>query len=123
MKPNGRCKGHRYGGTCRAPILWAVTEAGETQPIDPDPDPRGHIIVEQHADGQVRSRVETMLDEIRETREGRTAVRYMPHHATCADVDLWRAKQRYGQPRTWEFGDREPSGAARLTEQRQGRLV
>lgn len=88
------CRGHKRGGSCRQPVVWAVTEASRYQvrrPVDPVPVADGILIVTVTSDGKaVRSRVETLFDQPAD--EGGPQ-RHMPHHATCVDVDLWRSLQ------------------------------
>lgn len=81
---------------CHRPILWAVTVNGRMMPLDFAPDPEGN----QRLDGTVRVGAggrsgpgvvsigpPSLLDE----PDG--ADRYMPHHATCPNVERFRNKR------------------------------
>ena len=70
------------GPRCHARICWTVTEDGKRQPVDVDPNPSGNLVVEKVARYSYRSHVETLLDPAGD--------RYVPHHATCPDVELFR---------------------------------
>lgn len=62
------------GGACRAcgaSIVWATTEKGKAQPLDPRPEKR--IVVDAHDIARV---VNT----------------FMPHHATCPRAAEFRRK-------------------------------
>lgn len=74
--------------TCRAPILWALTINGRTQPFDPEPNPEGDFVLirrlDSLSDGEhplavSHSRLGLGGDEILAAG----AATYMPHHATC----------------------------------------
>lgn len=52
---------------CGASILWIRRESGKWQPIDAEPSANGTVL----HNGQW----------------------YMPHHATCPDVDRFRSKK------------------------------
>ena len=82
--PSRRC----HGTTCRQPILLAPTINGKTMPIDPDPRPDGNVALDRDLFGEPVVIVLTgdHLDTARTT--GRQL--WMPHHATCPDVEEFR---------------------------------
>jgi hypothetical protein len=68
--------------SCRAAIFWAITEAkGKLQPIDAKPVDAGNLVVERR--GSVYyAHVVDLFDK--------PGPRFMPHHATCPDVEDWK---------------------------------
>ena len=76
-----RCRGE----TCRAEIIFLPTSAGKTIPIDPTPTPDGNIRIATDLLGEPVAHV-----------LGRTVARsateplYVPHWATCPDVEEFR---------------------------------
>jgi hypothetical protein len=97
LTAQAHCRGHREGGTCRAPILFTRTDHGNTQPVDPVPVDNGILLVWTETDADtgdtvVRSHVEDLYDLAREEASGERAPRYDPHHYRCPDRDLFRQK-------------------------------
>ena len=84
--------------SCDAPILWVVTQAGRSMPLDPDPVEGGNVemtgrygetrqgtvvpLVVVHAGGE-----QLALDGVP------TAPRYVSHFATCPNADEHRRPQ------------------------------
>jgi hypothetical protein len=68
--------------SCRAPIRWERTKSGKAIPLDVEPNDGGNVVL---VDG-----VAQVLGPIDVALLAADAVRYMPHHATCASVDEWR---------------------------------
>lgn len=69
MPKSTPCKG------CGQPIIWAKSTGGKNQPFDAEPEKRGVIL------GNVRKGgppIMAMKDA------------YMPHHATCPAVEMFR---------------------------------
>lgn len=69
---------------CGKRIVWHDTERGSRQALDPDPDPRGNVILQravavdsQRPLGGVRAHT------LRKDEDAPLAVRYMPHSASC----------------------------------------
>jgi hypothetical protein len=75
--------------SCRARIVWAVTEAGRRIPLDAEASPTGNLAqVEALADG---TPVVAFLDpEAPEPEAGR----YLSHFATCPNAKEWRRGAR-----------------------------
>lgn len=81
------------GPNCGAEIIFATTEAGRLQPLNAVPDDAGNVVAV--ADGRKDARgnpvvevlgpLELLVDE---------RIRYMPHHATCPDVEWFRQEER-----------------------------
>jgi hypothetical protein len=64
---------------CRvAPVVWAVTEAGKRQALNPEPDPDGNVAAYRDGLGAWRARTLTG-DQQPYSHEKR----YMPHAAVC----------------------------------------
>lgn len=65
--------------SCRAPIVWAKTEAGKPIPLDPDPVPDGNLALASWETGQA--------PRVRYLRKGDDPpdpmVRRVAHFATC----------------------------------------
>lgn len=61
--------------TCRAPIIWAITQRGARMPVDAAPVPGGNVVLEHRKDGTVLARTQGEL--------GGAAVRHVSHFATC----------------------------------------
>jgi hypothetical protein len=64
---------------CRAPVTWAVTEAGKRMPLDPQPNADGNQAAYKDGTGGWRTRQLKAGEE-----PYRHEKRYMPHFATCA---------------------------------------
>lgn len=79
-----RCRGQ----TCRAEIALLPTEAGKRLPIDVDPHPDGNVAVTRDLLGEPVAVVLGATAAARWRAEGRSL--YMPHHATCPDVEAFR---------------------------------
>jgi hypothetical protein len=72
---------------CGAPIRWERTEArGKAIPLDRDPVDAGNAILIRHGARDVVRVLGPLELELLEA----DVVRYMPHHATCPDVDEFR---------------------------------
>lgn len=84
--------------SCKAAIIWAITEKGVRIPLDAEPNLKGNMTFDSvtvERDGHMveenRSRAISPLLEPGVTR-------YMPHHATCPHGDHWRrSKSRQGR--------------------------
>lgn len=75
------------GPTCGAPIRWALTEAtGVAIPLDYEPNPDGNVILLRGSEPPVAR----TLGPLELLIENPDTPRYMPHHATCPDVELFR---------------------------------
>ena len=76
--------------SCRAPIVWAVTERGKDMPIDQAPVEGGNV----YFVGSPGSRVVRVLSDPQPTLEEQTdsadGLRYVTHFATCPQADRWR---------------------------------
>jgi hypothetical protein len=77
-----RCRSRK----CGRPILWAKTPTGKLIPLDPKPDRMGNLeVVNTEPNG-------TLV--VQPIGKGQGSLvpsdRYMPHHATCADVEAFR---------------------------------
>lgn len=59
--------------TCKAPVVWAVTEKGRPMPVDPDRVPNGNIELEDGEDGTVA----------RYVKADPSVERHVSHFATC----------------------------------------
>lgn len=76
------------GSSCRAEILFAHT-GKKAMPVDPQPHPDGNVrlIPSTAGDGRTIYRAEVLGPlEVQLADEPL----YMPHHATCPDVDDFR---------------------------------
>lgn len=84
------CKG------CERPILWVETEKGARMPLDPEPVEAGRVIIRMGPQmGQETAHAETAEETANRLKcpipAGRVA--YMPHHATCPNVEDFRKKK------------------------------
>lgn len=66
---------------CGSPIIWAVTEAGRRQALNPEPDPAGNVAAYRTGSGTWQAR-SLKAGEL----PARHEKRYMPHAAQCADL-------------------------------------
>jgi hypothetical protein len=65
---------------CRQVLIWAITEAGHRQPLDPESNPDGSVLAYRDAQGCWRARsLASAGDAPRHPLERI----YMPHQATC----------------------------------------
>lgn len=89
-----RCSG------CDAEIRWVATKNAKPQPIDAEPNGKGNIrfiepvVYRATRRGPLRAievipKAELAGELFPDGRE-----RYMPHHATCPNVDEYRRHQR-----------------------------
>lgn len=77
--------------SCDAPILWALTAAGNRIPIDYHPNPAGNVRLELVRSAHTSHTEATVLGPLEQaiaTNDGTEL--YMPHHATCPHGDTWR---------------------------------
>lgn len=90
-------QGDRSICSCGAELLWVATRNGKMQPLNAEPEPTGNVqMVEPMS---FRS---TPRGALRQSRvlpkaelEGMLPIegdRFMPHHATCPDVQQYRGK-------------------------------
>lgn len=75
-----KCKG------CGETIAWGRTVAGKNVPLNPEPDDQGNLAFVR-SDGAQKLIV--VRDFERPLYRGRI---YMPHHATCPQVGMFRGK-------------------------------
>lgn len=72
--------------SCRAKIIWTLTERGSRMPVDFDPSPEGNVAIRPREDGGWESVIAGPLEPV----EGCTAVRRTSHFATCKFADQHR---------------------------------
>lgn len=80
---------------CKRPIRWAVTANGKLQPLDRDPDPKGNVVLLDElvfvAKRGVHNRSHVLTKaELEPSLLADDRPRYMPHHATCPNVEEFR---------------------------------
>jgi hypothetical protein len=80
-------------GTCRAPILWALTPNGKKAPIDREATPAGNVLVLQPAVLGGKYLAVTLSADVLDDARTRGGLR-LNHWATCPDKAEWRAKQQ-----------------------------
>lgn len=70
---------------CGKRIVWHETEAGYHQALDPDPNPRGNVVLvrARAADSEIELGAQ-MAITVSKSRQFEGSPRYMPHQATCA---------------------------------------
>lgn len=73
--------------SCQAPIVWAITEAGERMPVDPHPVAGGSVRLRLDERPPRASVVGSTIDLFDRTDDG---TRHEAHWATCPDADEWR---------------------------------
>lgn len=92
-------------GSCRAPVVWALTEKGKPMPVNAERVPEGNIVLQYRAVGmpptvKLLGRVE--LDELRQQHEynlsrgiddGNDRL-YVSHFANCPQANLWRKRKK-----------------------------
>lgn len=110
----GRCR------SCGRPVRWVTTAHGRPQPLDPDPDPRGNIVLDGNGVAhQVRPGQALLGDP----------ARHMPHAATCGGRGLTETEAQRALRRTRAHVERELAAiepapeAARLEVERFIRAV
>lgn len=80
-----------FCGTCKAPIVWAMTPTGAKAPIDVHPDPKANVLLIQHSDYGLLA-ITLSGDALDRARAGSAPLR-TNHWMTCPDREDWRAKQ------------------------------
>ena len=70
--------------SCKAPVLWAVTERGRPMPVDPDRVPNGNLNLLDDEHGGAPLAVVVKPDPAVE--------RYVSHFATCPQRGDWRRR-------------------------------
>lgn len=71
-------------GGCGAAIIWVVTEAGKSMPVDAQPAAKGNLVLIPSAHGAPLSHVENLLDP--------DGPRYLSHFASCPKADTFRRR-------------------------------
>lgn len=79
MSGKARCR----ADTCRQPILWALTPSGRMQPLNPDPDPAGLVVVGSYRPDGVAIVARTLSPAEALTSPIPAGQRFTAHHATC----------------------------------------
>lgn len=72
--------------SCGAPILWAKTIKGRLIPLDPDPSPKGNIVIGEAGTALVFNSPAAIAPRL----EGEP--RYLSHFATCPNADQHRER-------------------------------
>ena len=85
MPERGKC------GSCGADIIWVKTVAGNWQPLDAEPNPKGNIVlIDGFAHVLKGELFEPMIDPGKE--------RYLSHFATCPPTTRIR-EGKEGKPK------------------------
>ncbi|TDD37830.1 hypothetical protein E1287_07155 [Actinomadura sp. KC06] len=74
---------HRNAPACRLcsqPVIFALTESGAYQPLDPEPNPKGNVLAFKDALGAWRAR---SLASVEGDARHPLEKTFMPHFATC----------------------------------------
>lgn len=84
----------QYCRSCRAPVIWVVSERGKSMPVDVEPVPDGNLVLETTG-GKLTARVHAPDLFAGPPR----APLHKSHFATCPDADGWRrAPKREEKP-------------------------
>lgn len=77
--------------SCQAPIVWAVSEAGNPIPIDPTPQDGGNLILEERTrqDGRGTYTVARLRDPLFDS-----STCHVSHFVTCPNAAHRRGKKR-----------------------------
>ena len=76
--------------SCGGPVAWAVTRAGKRLPVNPEPQAKGNLSIEQ--DGS-KLRAALLLSDARDAARRAGQPLYTSHFATCPDANAWRAER------------------------------
>lgn len=68
-------------GSCKAPVVWVITEKGKRMPLDKEPVPNGNIIVLNNGIAHFLLKDEPVKPETK---------RYVSHFATCPNAGQHR---------------------------------
>lgn len=71
---------------CSAGITWVRTANGRPMPLDPEPDPKGNVVL-------VNGLAVVLGGKGAEGVAAVDATRYMPHFVTCADPPQRKPKK------------------------------
>lgn len=72
---------------CGAQLRWAVTASGKRMPLDFEPDPAGNVHLTDAGQGR---KIAVVLGPLDRELFAEDAPLYMPHHATCPNVEEFR---------------------------------
>jgi len=73
-------------------MVWTVTEKGRRMPVDADPVEDGQFVLIEHlGSADILAVHKSKADNYRGQHDGNL---YMPHHATCPNVDQFRGGGR-----------------------------
>lgn len=75
--------------SCKAPVRWAMTDAGKRMPLDAEPNPKGEWRLAAAPAGELPRAVH--VPESR--RDALERELMIPHWATCPYADRHRRKQ------------------------------
>ena len=85
--------------SCKAKVVWALTEKGKRMPVDAEPAVGGTIVLEHTQQGKpplarVVSGEELSTMRRQEESRGEELRLFKSHFATCPDRGKWRKKER-----------------------------
>ena len=73
---------------CKAEIVWALTSAGKSMPLDPEPHPDGNVEAMQDQDGRWH------VIAVHPGPDLFGGTRYHSHFTTCPKADDFKRKKR-----------------------------
>jgi hypothetical protein len=78
--------------SCDAKVVWYTTEAkGKPIPLDLEPTTDGNVVLVPKGGRLGGALVARVLGPLELLTLEPDRIRYTPHHATCPDVEDWRA--------------------------------
>jgi hypothetical protein len=72
--------------SCGAPIVWAKPSPLKWLPVDPEPDPKGNVVLNE-VHGEVIAKVLGRRDRDRLLKQNPGTVLHLSHWATCPNAN------------------------------------
>jgi hypothetical protein len=78
---------------CRAPIIWAITQAGKRMPVDAEPSDDGNVLLQPPLNDAARSPRATVVNPASPPLDGWDGTLHHSHFTTCPAAERWRTRK------------------------------